>query len=58
MAETYVDDFTFIIVYDEDILSAVIYAYEPMNPRIFGDIVIIPDDDDVRCYNKKLQIFG
>lgn len=58
LAETYIGDYTFIIVYTDGKLDAVIYAYEPMNPRIFVDTVLIPDDDDVKCYNKKLRIFG
>lgn len=29
-----------------------------MNPRVFIDTVVIPDDNDVRLYNKKLRIFG
>jgi hypothetical protein len=58
LVETYVSDYSFIVVYTDGNLDAIIYAYEPMNPRIFVDTVLIPDNNDVRCYNKKLRIFG
>ena len=43
----------FVLIVKDGKIEVAISEYEIMNPFVFGDIIVVPGNDSITCYNFK-----